>query len=542
MIPRIQTGSSFKGAGLYYLHDKKLEGEQERLTTGRVAWTYAINTLEDEPEAVLAEMRKTAFDQYFLKMTSGNRVDGRPTEQTVMTVALAWSPEQTPTREDMIEAGHSFLQHMKWEDLQVLFVAHNDTKHPHVHLIINRVHPETGMTMDSTWSKTRSQQWALKYERENGHVYCQAREAKYDRDQGRDPSHMSYREWEMWQEMAKDNALDPEFRKAMEAGEWDVLKGTQKDSRTAHWKETGQMRKDLRDALRDEVRAEFAPRWKDYALEKESRDKKAQLYDREARRAIRELRKQGGAQRRTRGDQSPNISVQRGSDGKTFIKQRDIESKEIAAVRGPDGRTYITRRRIESAGIEQIKERQKEYHARLREDLFQMRSAIASSQKKRFEELTGPALEKLSADRIKISAEMLKEHRGEKSDLRRDQAGGKRRRDLLSGYDNTNAGSSSRLTPEQMAAYMAHARSAAARNAEIDQAGREVTNADRARSQDPGQDPLQSKPGREVNERAAEKRDKDQAQEAKRQAGVNWYLAKRKDDRERGGGGGGRER
>jgi uncharacterized protein (DUF736 family) len=27
MIPRIQTGSSFKGVGLYYLHDKKREGK-----------------------------------------------------------------------------------------------------------------------------------------------------------------------------------------------------------------------------------------------------------------------------------------------------------------------------------------------------------------------------------------------------------------------------------------------------------------------------------------------------------------------------------
>src|ERR1700730_12340359 len=135
MIPRIQTGSSFKGAGLYYLHDKRADGEEERLTTDRVAWTYAINTLEHDPEAVLAEMRRTAFDQPLLKRLSKNRSDGRPTEKTVMTVALAWSPLQTPTKNDMIEAGHSYLQHMGWEAHQVLFVAHNDTKHPHVHLI-----------------------------------------------------------------------------------------------------------------------------------------------------------------------------------------------------------------------------------------------------------------------------------------------------------------------------------------------------------------------------------------------------------------------
>jgi hypothetical protein len=77
MIPRIQTGNSFVGAGLYYLHDKKREGERERLTDERVAWTYALNTLEDEPEAVLAEMRQTALDQSLLKQLAGKRLDGR---------------------------------------------------------------------------------------------------------------------------------------------------------------------------------------------------------------------------------------------------------------------------------------------------------------------------------------------------------------------------------------------------------------------------------------------------------------------------------
>src|ERR1043165_6486956 len=129
MIPRIQTGTSFKGAELYYLHDKRAEGEAVRDTKERVAWTYAINTLENEPEAVLAEMRHTAFDQFLLKLESGNRIDGRPCERPVMTVALSWAPDETLTREEMIAAGRSFLQHMKWQDLQVLFVGHNDTKH-----------------------------------------------------------------------------------------------------------------------------------------------------------------------------------------------------------------------------------------------------------------------------------------------------------------------------------------------------------------------------------------------------------------------------
>lgn len=34
-----KTGTSFKGASLYYLHDKRMEGEQQRMTSERVDWT-----------------------------------------------------------------------------------------------------------------------------------------------------------------------------------------------------------------------------------------------------------------------------------------------------------------------------------------------------------------------------------------------------------------------------------------------------------------------------------------------------------------------
>jgi hypothetical protein len=488
MIPRIQTGSSFKGAGLYYLHDKKREGERERFTTRRVAWTHAINTLEDDPEQVLAEMRQTAFDQPLLKHLSGNRVDGRPTERTVMTVALAWSPEQErPDRQHMIETGHSFLQHMGWEGHQVLFVSHNDTKHPHVHLIINRVHPETGLTLDDAWSKTRAQRWALGYEREQGRIFCQAREAKYGRGKGKDAPHMNYREWKAWQELAKENAFDPQFQQDLEAGEWGALKHGQKQERTGFWKETGQMRKDLRAALRESVREEFAGEWQAYARHRNGRNEQARSYDQEARRALREYRRHG--------------------------KLHGVEA------------------------VAKIKERKEAYHARLRDDLAQMRGDISSRQKERLEELAAPALDQLSKDRAAAYSEVLARQRGERGSLTADQAAGTRRPDVLAGYDAANQSQGTLLTPEQATAYLRHARDTAARQAEFDQARGETTGADPARSTEPERDPLQTKPGKEINDRAIEKREKDR-EEWKRRGGLEEHLAKRKHDRERDRGGG----
>jgi Relaxase/Mobilisation nuclease domain len=394
VIPRIQTGTSFKGAGLYYLHDKKREGETERLTTGRVAWTHSLNTLEDDPEAVLAEMRQTAFDQTMLKHLAGKRGDGRPTEQTVMTVALAWSPDQSPDRQAMIDAGTSFLKHMGWEDHQVLFVAHNDTKHPHVHLIINRVHPETGMTMDDAWSKRRSQVWALAYEKEHGRIYCEAREAKYGNGQDIDIGKMNYREWREWKELSKDTAFDPAFRHSVEAGEWGLLKEAQRKERMAYWHETGQMRKELRNELREQVREEFAEEWQDYATLKDQRLEKLQAREKKDRLTIAKLRRSKGSGAR------PSI-------GK--IKDRQAEDREA-----------------------------------LREELIEMRADISSRQKERLEELATPALDQLSKERLAHYQDLLARHRADRAELRGDQAQGIRRHDLLPGAAEQSVKSSAR--------------------------------------------------------------------------------------------------
>lgn len=137
MITRIKTGGSFKGAGLYYLHDK---GTLD--TAERVAWTHTVNTLHDDPEKALTEMRWTAYEQDYLKQLSGNKLSGRPTEKPVMTVALSWAKDQEPSQAHMVSTGKEFLHFMGWQDHQALFVAHDDTEHPHMHIVLNRIHHE----------------------------------------------------------------------------------------------------------------------------------------------------------------------------------------------------------------------------------------------------------------------------------------------------------------------------------------------------------------------------------------------------------------
>ena len=58
---------------------------------------------------------------------------------------------------------------------EALIVAHDDTRHPHVHVIANRVDPETGKAAKLGNSKLRLSRWAEGYEREQGRIRVERR-------------------------------------------------------------------------------------------------------------------------------------------------------------------------------------------------------------------------------------------------------------------------------------------------------------------------------------------------------------------------------
>ncbi|MCB0539844.1 MAG: relaxase/mobilization nuclease domain-containing protein, partial [Bacteroidetes bacterium] len=130
MIARIAgRGHSFKGAGMYYLHDK------ESLTTERVAWTQIRNIpVNDNANAAINWMSYTAMNAERLKQESGIPMTGRKREKGVVyTFSLSWSPDENPDRERMEKAANETLEVLGLQDHQSIIIAHNDTKHPHVH-------------------------------------------------------------------------------------------------------------------------------------------------------------------------------------------------------------------------------------------------------------------------------------------------------------------------------------------------------------------------------------------------------------------------
>src|ERR1700733_12221304 len=140
MIVKISpSGKSFKGLSTYLTHDPKAN------TQDRVAWTHTHNLANDHVPSAVDEKAWTARKARLLKQEAGIPAGGRATEYPVKDLSLNGSPEDKPTREHMIQKSQDFLRHMGWQEHQAIMVAHDDKPHPHVHLMINAIHPETGL-------------------------------------------------------------------------------------------------------------------------------------------------------------------------------------------------------------------------------------------------------------------------------------------------------------------------------------------------------------------------------------------------------------
>jgi hypothetical protein len=172
MTPKILHGRSFKGAAAYLLHDVK-----DRTAKARVAWTMTRNLATQNPDTAWRVMAAIAMDSARLKKEAGIRNTGRKQTNVVKHLVLSWHPDEksTLTREDMEAAIDGALAAISAQDRQALVIAHNDTKHPHVHILINRV-LENGTLLPDAYEWKNLQEWALTYQRDRKQSYCPQRE------------------------------------------------------------------------------------------------------------------------------------------------------------------------------------------------------------------------------------------------------------------------------------------------------------------------------------------------------------------------------
>jgi hypothetical protein len=266
MIVKISAGGkSFAGLSAYLTHDPNAQTDE------RVAWTHTHNLANDHVPSAVDEMYWTARNAELLKQEAGVRAGGRATGAPVKHVSLNWSPEDNPSREHMIETTEGFLRHMNWQEHQVILVAHEDKSYKHVHVMLNVVHPETGLRLDDGFEQRRAQAWALGYEREQGKVYCEQRLNNVEDREKSMPRNLwmqfqqNEREFHRAEQLLNENQeIRVSTPENIRNSEWKILKELQRDERQEFFAQGKIEFSSLRSSIYREVREEFRERWADY--------------------------------------------------------------------------------------------------------------------------------------------------------------------------------------------------------------------------------------------------------------------------------------
>lgn len=128
MIGKAKTGAGFGGLARY-LEAGGLNGQHAG--KDRVAWCEARNLPTDDPQLSARMMRATANLNHTV-------------EKPVYHLSISFDPGDPATPEMLRQVADRTLQDLGLSEHQALLVAHGDTDHKHVHIMVNRVHPETG--------------------------------------------------------------------------------------------------------------------------------------------------------------------------------------------------------------------------------------------------------------------------------------------------------------------------------------------------------------------------------------------------------------
>lgn len=136
---------------MHYLEVGRSGHEHER-----VAWTASRNLCDiDDPEIAGRLMEATADQSLRI-------------QKPVYHVSLAFDPKDTVDRSRMELVADRVLDNLGLQEHQALFVAHRGREHAHVHIVVNRVHPETGVAWERWRDYPRIEATLRETERELG--------------------------------------------------------------------------------------------------------------------------------------------------------------------------------------------------------------------------------------------------------------------------------------------------------------------------------------------------------------------------------------
>ena len=149
MIATSSSGRRFAALARYLMFGRS--GDEPE----RVAWTAGRNLGTDDPEVAAALMQATANANLQV-------------ESPVYHLTINFDAADAVTPERMQTVAHRVLADLGLGEHQALLVAHRDRAHPHVHIMVNRVHPQTGRAWDRWQDQPKIQRTLRILERELG--------------------------------------------------------------------------------------------------------------------------------------------------------------------------------------------------------------------------------------------------------------------------------------------------------------------------------------------------------------------------------------
>lgn len=411
MVPSVaQRGSSFKGAGAYYLHDKGKD------TSERVAWSVTHNVPTQNPEKALNWMAYTAMNADSIKMQNGGFMGGYKSQgKPVYAYSLAWHETDQPSREEMEKAAFSSLEKLGLKDHEAVIVAHQDQKHPHIHVITNLVNKETGKTQAPKMDYKQLSTWAQAHDLEHGREHCPLRKEnnqKRYKDKAKTQfvkhKEAKHQRAQMLQQMATQSKNGQEFRERMEAGGFTLAQGhkgrlcvVDSDGKSVnltrqlkHENGKGYRAKDLRAKL-EGVDLKSLPSVKDAQAEREREAKERGESERRAKMAAaRSKTRQENRSRSTKKGQRydekkgyiSKEDIDLGNDREAYRRMQD-EKMIAAALKADQERRKGERDKLKTEQQEQRKEREKERTERNRkaaEARQEMRHNLSSKNRTAF--------------------------------------------------------------------------------------------------------------------------------------------------------------
>jgi hypothetical protein len=232
-------------------------------------------------------MAATAMSADRLKEAAGIK-KGKPVVNSVYHLAISFNPGDRPSEETQRAAVKGALSALGLEQYQALAIGHTDTDHAHVHVMVNLIHPENGVSAASkqpgggpsplSFAQKKLSKWAQSFEREHGLAVTEGRLANANKramgekvDARRKPRHV----WQRAQEETTDRRRDfvkqrledqareltAESRSMHEEhrAEWGGLKGSYEAEKEARQ----QAHKEAIPELIDAVKQRFKPQWRE---------------------------------------------------------------------------------------------------------------------------------------------------------------------------------------------------------------------------------------------------------------------------------------